>query len=123
MAHFFTLVFVFVGSMFAHFVGEAALNGSPPPFPTTLEAGMTAVLIVGICIFCGEVIFKSSFLGALFGLVVAVLTHPLFDFFQWKATGHPLGQAGTDLFGTLVDRMGPAPMALLFICKRHAQLL
>jgi hypothetical protein len=47
---------------------------------------------------CSELIFKNSFIGVLFGILVAALTHPLYDIFYWKAPGHPLGKAGTYLF-------------------------
>lgn len=84
---------------------------------------MTAVIIVGVCMLCSELIFKNCFIGVLFGILVAALTHPLYDIFYWKVTGHPLGKAGTDLFDILVERMGTGSMALVFIAAAVAMAL
>ncbi len=83
--------------MFADFVARWSLRKSPT-FPELLEAGVTTVIIVDVCKLCWELIFKNSFIGVLFGILVAVLTHPLYHILYWKASEHPLGKAGSDLF-------------------------
>ncbi len=87
-----------------------------PPLDEIFNAGIVTVIIIGTLTFVSQVVFKSKTIGIVLGILLAIVSHPVFDIVGHVAIGNQFSQAMIDFTNLITQKFQHLFAFMFFVC-------